>query len=124
MYICPLEISGGHRFYIPIEMTTDKPFVVAESKNCCNWLKLMYEVQKPVDADLIHKLKIFGKVKYMDFSQFSAKGSLYFSIQNFEDQIKIEGCVGKQSLYFTCPRRLEAQQKTFEDILTEWAFEV
>lgn len=120
----PVSKSSGLLYSKIQNMDRVKPFVVAESKNCCNWLKLMYEVQKPIDADLLSKLRTFGKIKYMDFSQFSAKGSLYFSIQNFKEQIKIEGCIGKYSLYFTCPSRLESQQKAFEDILTLWAFKV
>lgn len=94
-------------------------FNIRQSKNCKNWIKLEYELPKPVDETLFESIKHLGTLSVLDFSKFSKSGKKFFKLTQ-ENILTIEGAIHHNLIFFTCSKINEEYQGKFEKALIQW----
>jgi hypothetical protein len=94
-------------------------FKYTESKNCKNQIKGIYELDTVVSMDLVEKMKSFGELKILDFSQFSPKAKVFFKITH-QDIYSIEGTLNEKLIFFSCKKDYMHIKNKWEAFLSEF----
>ena len=96
-----------------------KLFTTKIQKNCRKFYKRMYDFERPLTAQFVDGLAVFGYLKIYHFSTIVPTAKDVFSVKGNEG-LEISGAINDKSILLVIPKNNPKQFELFEQLLSDF----